>query len=42
MEKFFFPNKRKNLLPFRTDVPIMFHALRTLGAGAPIEKARKL
>ena len=29
----FFPNKRNNLSPFRTDVPIRFHALRTVGAG---------
>ena len=34
MKKYFFPNKKKNLSPFRTDVPIRSHALRTLGAGA--------
>ena len=27
------PNKRKNLSPFRTDVPIRLLVLRTLGAG---------
>ena len=31
---YFFPNKRKNLSPFRYDIPIRFLALRTLGAGA--------
>ena len=39
MKKFFFPNKRKSLPPFRADVPIRFHALRTLGAGGAIEKS---
>ena len=34
MKKYFFPNKKKNLSPFRADVPIRFHALCTLGAGA--------
>ena len=37
MKWLFFPNKRKNLRPFCSDVPIRFHALRTLGAGAAIE-----
>ena len=39
MKKFFFPNKRKNLHPFRTDAPISFHVLRTLGVGAAIEES---
>ena len=36
MKKYFFPNKRKSLSLFRTDVSIISHAhaLRTLGAGA--------
>ena len=34
MKKYFFQNKRKNFSPFRTDVPISYHALRTLGADA--------
>ena len=34
IKKYFFPNKRKNLSPFRNDVPIRSHALCTLGAGA--------
>ena len=29
-EKYFSPNRRKNLSPFRTDVPIRPHTLRTL------------
>ena len=39
MKWFFFPNKRKNLRSFRTDVRIRYHALRALGAGAAIEKS---
>ena len=34
IKKYFFPNKRKNFNPFRTDVPIRSHSLRTPGAGA--------
>ena len=34
MKQYFFPNKRKNLRPFRADVSIKFHALGTFGAGA--------
>ena len=34
IKKYFFPNKRKNLSPFHTDVPIRSHAFHTLGAGA--------
>ena len=33
IKKHYFPNKRKNLSPFRNNVPIRPHALRTLGAG---------
>ena len=36
IKQYFFPNKTKNLRPFCTDVPIRFHALRTLGAGVAI------
>ena len=31
IKQYFFPNKRKNLSPFRTDFPIKFYALCTLG-----------
>ena len=34
IKKNFFLNRKKNLSPFRTDVPIGSHALRTLGADA--------
>ena len=34
IKNYFFPNKRKNLRPFHTDVPIRSNAPRTLGAGA--------
>ena len=39
MKQFFILNKRKNLRPFLTDIPVRFHALRTLGAGVAIEKS---
>ena len=39
MKQYFFPQKRKNLGLFRTDVPIRFHVLCTLAAGAAIEKS---
>ena len=34
IKHFFFPNKRTNLIPFLTDVPIRFLILLTLGAVA--------
>ena len=34
IKEYFFPNKKKKLSPFRTDVSIRFHALHTLGADA--------
>ena len=34
IKEYFFPNKRKNLSPFRTDVSIRPNTLHTLGAGA--------
>ena len=34
IKNYFFPNKIKNLSPFRTDVPIRSHAFYTLEAGA--------
>ena len=38
IKKYFFPNKIKNLSPFRIDVLIRSHALRTLGASAARNK----
>ena len=32
-KKVLFPKQKKNLTPFRSDVPIRSNALRTLGAG---------